>query len=104
MATQLDHFTIHFAEGFDDQQEFEMPSKGYVRDVVVRLENGSEFKLFFIDPTRLEQDLGVDAECGRPYYSEPNMVVLPEVTLDAIRKAVAGLCRDGFFNSLKPRA
>jgi hypothetical protein len=104
MATDLEHFVIVFPEGYDDRLEFETPFKGYLRDVVVRLEDGSEYKLFFIDPTRLRQDLEADGQNGRRYFAEPGMIVLPEVSTDAIRQAVLGLWRDGFFKSLKPLA
>jgi hypothetical protein len=102
MSTDLEHFTIAFPEGYDDRLAFETPSKGYLRDVVVRLEDGSSYKLFFIDPIRLQQDLQADAACGREYYAEPGMVVLPEVTTETIQKAVAGLWRESFFGHLKP--
>jgi hypothetical protein len=102
MATDLENFEILFPEGFDEQQEFETPSKGYLRDVIIRLETGAEYRLFFIDPTRLQQDLEADVESGREYFTEPGMVILPQVTIEAIRKAVSGLWRDGFFHHLKP--
>jgi hypothetical protein len=102
MTTDLDHFTISFPQGYDDRLEFETPSKGYLRDVVVQLGDGSKYKLFFIDPIRLEQDLQADVANGREYYSEPGMVVLHEVTTESIRKAVSGLLRDGFFRRMKP--
>jgi hypothetical protein len=102
MSTDLEPFTIRFPEYYDERLEFETPSKGYLPDVVVSLEGGLSYKLFFIDPIRLRQDLEADAETGREYYAEPGMVVLPEVTTEAIRKAVAGLWRDGFFQHVKP--
>jgi hypothetical protein len=104
MATELEKLAIQFPEGYDDRLEFETPSKGYLSDVVVRLPDGSEYKLFFIDPTRLQQDLEADIESGRNYYAEPGMVLLPRVTTDAIHQAVSCLWRDGFFRSLKPLA
>ena len=102
MTTNLDRFTISFPEGYDDRAEFETPSKGYLRDVVVQVEDGTRYKLFFIDPTRLEQDLQADMANALGYYAEPGMVVLPEVNSETIRKAVSGLWRDGFFRYLKP--
>jgi hypothetical protein len=101
MSTDADRFTISFPEGYDDRLEFETPSKGYLPDVVVQLEDGTRYKLFFIDPMRLEQDLQADVANGREYYAEQGMVVLPEVTTETIRKAVSGLLRDGFFRLLK---
>ena len=102
MTTTFDHFTIAFPEGYDDRLEFETPSKGYLRDVVVTLEDGTKYKLFFIDPTRLEQDLQADMASGLDYYAEPGMVILPDVNTETVGKAVSGLWRDGFFRYLKP--
>ena len=104
MATGLHHFTISFPDSYDNRLEFETPSKGYLRDVLVHLEDGTGYKLFFIDPVRLGQDLEGDVANGRDYYAEPGMVVLPEVTTEKIRNAVAGLWHDGFFQRLKPLA
>ena len=104
MANALGNFTICFPEGYDDRLEFETPSKGYLRDVVVRLEHGARYKLFFIDPRRLEQDLQADMANGLRYYAEPGMVVLPEVNTQTVCEAVSGLWRDNFFRYLKPLA
>lgn len=70
--------------------------------MVVRLEDGSRYKLYFSDPIRLQQTLEDDVKMGREYYTEPGLVVLPEVTTGAIRKAVAGLWREGYFRHRKP--
>jgi len=97
MSTQVEPFTVIFPEWYDERAEFEAPAKGYLRDVEVRMQDGSRHRLFFIDPVRLQQDLEADVELGRPYYAEPGMVVLPEVTTEAVRRAVAGLWQDGYF-------
>ena len=102
MNTNLSPFTVRFPEGYDDRLAFETPSKGYLRDVMVQLEDGTRYKLFFIDPVRLEQDLQAEVAEGREYYAEPGMVVLLEVTTEAIHKSISGLLREGFFHSLKP--
>src|SRR5438105_3157037 len=103
MSTQADSlFAVVFPDHYDDRLEYETPSKGYLGDVEVRLEDGSRYRLYFIDPVRLRQTLEEDAEAGRPYYTEPGLVVLPEATTEAIRKAVTGLIRDGYFRHLKP--
>jgi len=101
MNTGFNRFAVSFPEGYDNRLAFEAPSKGYLRDVMVQLD-GTRYKLFFIDPVRLQQDLEADVADGRAYYAEPGMVVLPEVTTEAIHKAIAGLLREGFFHYLKP--
>jgi hypothetical protein len=102
MPTEVAPFTVVFPEWYDARLEHETPSKGYLADVVVCLENGSRYRLYFIDPVRLAQNLGDDVQAGRSYYAEPGLVVLPEVNTQAIRDAVAGLFKDGFFRRLKP--
>jgi hypothetical protein len=102
MPTESVPFNVIFPEWYDARLEHETPSKGYLADVVVRLENGSGYRLYFIDLVRLGQNLEDDTRVGRSYYAEPGLVVLREVTTEAIRDAVAGLYRDGFFRHLKP--
>jgi hypothetical protein len=104
MSTQVEPFTIVFPKWYDARAEFETTAKGFLRGVEVWLENGLHHTLFFIDPVRLQQDLEADAQEGRPYYAEPGMVVLPEITADSVRRAVAGLWRDSYFKSLPPSA
>ena len=103
MATQTEPYMISFPEWYDERAEFETPSKGFLGGVVVRTDDGSSYELYFTDPVRLQQTLEDDVQEGRPFYTEPGLVVLPEVTREAIRKAVAGLWQDGFFRHLKPR-
>ena len=102
MPTETVPFTIIFPKWYDDRLEHETPSKGYLADVEVKLENGSRYRLYFVDPVRLAQNLEDDAQAGRGYYAEPGLVVLPEVTTQAVRAAVSGLFQDGFFRQLKP--
>lgn len=102
MSTTLRSPTILFPTDYDAQSEFETPSRGYLSDVVVQLEDGSRYALYFTDLTRLSQTLAEDARQGHPYYAEPNLVVLPEVTTAAVRTAVLGLWQDSYFQHLKP--
>jgi len=102
MATQIEPFTILFPDWYDDRAEYETPLKGLLGGVHVQWENGTAYERFFIDPIRLQQTLEDDIKAGRAYYTEPGLVVLPEVTTETIRQAVAGLWQDGFFRHLKP--
>jgi hypothetical protein len=104
VATKTVPFTIIFPEWYDARCEYETPAKGYLPDVEVRLEDGSRYKLYFTDPVRLQQTLEDDAALGKPYYTEPGLVVLPEVTMEAIQRAVPELVRDGYFRHLKSLA
>lgn len=102
MSAVTDRFSIIFPDDYDARRQYETPFKGYLGDVVVRLDDGQRFRLFFIDPARLRQELEEQAERGQPYFAEPNLIVLPEVNSDAIRRAVEGLVSEQFFRHLKP--
>ncbi len=66
------------------------------------MDDGRRYGLTFYDPVRLAQTLEDDAQSGQPYFAEPGLVVLPEVSTAAIQAAVPGLLRAGYFDSLKP--
>jgi hypothetical protein len=100
MAIVEKSVTVLFPADYDAQSEFETPLRGYLSEVEVEME-GARYRLFFIDPVRLGQELKSNVDTGRCYFAEPNLVILPEVTTEAIKKAVDGLVRDGFFNLLK---
>lgn len=102
MATSVNSFTIVFPQWYDARCAMETPSKGYLSDVVVQLEDGSRYKLYFSDPVRLQQTLEDDAALGKFYYTEPGLVVLPEVTTAAIEQVVPELVREGYFRHLNP--
>jgi hypothetical protein len=104
MTTKTAPYTIVFPPWYDARREAETPLKGYLPDVEVHLEDGSRYKLYFTDPVRLQQTLEDDSARGTKYYTEPGLVVLPEVTTEAIQQAVPGLLRDGYFRHLKPLA
>lgn len=102
MSTVTRQATIHFPEGYDERREYETPSRGYLSHVIVQLEDGARYQLFFIDPVRLQQELADDVRSGHEFFAEPNMIVLPEVTTGTIHKAVEGLLREKYFGNLKP--
>jgi hypothetical protein len=100
--TDFAPFTIIFPDWYDERAQYEATCKGYLPDTVVLLADGTRHRVYFVDPVRLGQNLEADSNQGNPYLAEPGMVVIPEVTTEGIRKAVAGLARDGFFQHLKP--
>jgi hypothetical protein len=89
-------------EGFDERRAFETPLRGYLSDVFVETEEGLRYPVFFVDPVRLAQELEDNVELGQGFLAEPGMIVLPEVNLEAIDRAVKALWREGFFTHLSP--
>jgi hypothetical protein len=101
MASVMTYPQIFFPPGYDARQEFETPARGYLSHVQVQLENGNRYQLFFYDPVRLQQDLEEQVKSGRICLAEPNMIVLPEVTTENIKRALQELWERGCFEELK---
>jgi hypothetical protein len=93
---------LHFREPFDKEVAWEISNKGWYNGIVVELQNGARYSVFFYDPVRLTQDLQTEAELGRPYVAEPGMIVVPELSEVSMRLAVQRLHREGWFNHLRP--
>ena len=49
----------------------------------------------FIDPVRLAQEIEATLQSGQPYYCEIGQVVVPEITIAAITKAIPLLVEEG---------
>ena len=93
---------IYYPEGFDARSEEEMTLKGYLSDVEIGMADGRRFLVNLIDPIRLAQELEGESANGRPYFAEPGLIVVPEVTKGGITTAILSLWREGYFESLKP--
>jgi hypothetical protein len=104
MATAASRAIIEWPDWLDERAESEMTPKGHLSGLIVRLDDGSRYELNFINPVRLGQELTMDARAGTPYFAEPGLVVIPEVTLPAVRSTVERLAAVGFFRLLKPLA
>jgi hypothetical protein len=91
---------VLFPEGFDERAAFETPLKGWLK-AQVELEDGCRYAVYFSDPIRLQQDVDEAVKRERPCFAEPGLIILPEVTVQAIQEAVQFLCKQGFFASLK---
>ncbi len=102
MATGAEGAVLLMPEDYDERSAFETPFRGYLEGASVRLTDGSRYAVVFYDPVRLGQDLEECVKLGRPFFAEPNLIVLPEITEKAMRAAVEELARQGFFQQLKP--
>lgn len=92
---------ILFPNGFDERIAFEAFSKGWICATVI-LPDGHRYVFLFVDPPRLQQDIHEQFESGASCFTEPGLVVIPEVTNTAIEKAVQFLWKHGSFAHLKP--
>jgi hypothetical protein len=92
------YLRVVWPKGFDERAAFELPYKGWLR-VNVESENGCRFSLYFTDPVRLQQELDEAVSIGRPYFAEPGLIILPEVTVEAITDAVQFLWDQDYFET-----
>src|SRR5205823_214499 len=97
MTTALTGAVIELPDELSERDEAEMTMKGHLSNVVVRLADGQRYELHFIDPVRLGQELELDAKAGTPYFAEPGLIVVPEVTLPAVRAAIERLAAGHYF-------
>ena len=95
MATATTEPVIKFPDGYDSRGEYEAPARGYLSHVIVQLDNGDRYQMFFYDPVRLQQDLEAEVKSGRGYLAEPNVVALNGQTagFQQTLRRVAMTCR-----------
>jgi hypothetical protein len=86
--------------GFDEQAAAETPLKGWL-SAQVELHDGCRYAVYFSDPIRLQQDVDDAVHEGKPCFAEPGLIIVPEVTVQAIQDAVQFLWKQGFFAALK---
>ena len=91
---------VVFPDGFDERAAFEAPSKGWL-SAQVEMQDGRSYSVYFTDLARLQQDLDENGQLGKPYLAEPGLIVLPEVTVEAVQETVRALCAQGFFDHLR---
>jgi hypothetical protein len=96
-----DYPKLTFKYGWDDRDEVETPMKGYRSDGIVHSLEGEMYPVYFIDPVRLQQDLEAETELGSPFLAQPGLIILPEVTREAMENAVRQLWEQGYFQSVK---
>jgi hypothetical protein len=91
-----------FPEGFTDRDEWEMERKGFV-NAFLECEDGCRYRVLFIDPVRLAQDVDATLASGQPYYYEYGLVVVPEVTIPALTQVIPSLVEEGFLERQVPQ-
>jgi hypothetical protein len=84
---------LELPEDFADY-EYEYEAKGYLAGARI-LRAGEHAEVVFYDPVRLAQDIEDELAAGNcPTYA--NIIVVPEITQEAIARAVQSLAESGF--------
>ena len=69
---------------------------------MVEVDGAGRYPVFFYRPGRLQFELEMSSRHGHPYIAEPGMIILPELSLEAMQAAVQRLCDEGYFDYLIP--
>jgi hypothetical protein len=93
-------FRVVFPDWYDERAEHEAEAKGWLQGVEVHFANGAMHSLFFYDPVRLAQDLDAEAKAGKPFIAQPGLIVIPEISRQAIVTAVTKLTEADYFENL----
>jgi hypothetical protein len=96
MTTTANH-RVAFPAWYDERAEWEAKEKGWLQGVEVHFSNGTIHPLFFYDSTRLAQDLTNEADQGRPFIAHHELIVVPEITREAILAVVDDLVDADYF-------
>lgn len=100
MAATSD-YRIVFPDWYDERGEWEAKEKGWLQGVEIQFANGYVQPLFFYDPVRLAQDLDAQTKSGEPYIAHAGLVVIPEITRQAIVATLQKLVETDYFSVSK---
>lgn len=82
--------------------EFESESKGYLDDIAVGFCNELIAPMSLIIPIRIKQDLASEMYYGRPFFTEPGLVVVSEISYKNAEIIASELAKRKYFDHLKP--
>jgi hypothetical protein len=85
-------------EGFD---ELEVTFRGYLSHAQVELADGRVVPVYFSEVTRLGQDLEILAANDEPFFAEPGLILLHDISLESMSRSVQVLARRGFFDAFR---
>jgi hypothetical protein len=93
---------LTFEGGLSQPDEEEAKLRGYLGNVTVELQGGLRYRVTFYDPVRLAQTIQDDLHFGSPYFAEPGLIVVDEVSKSRIEDVIERLAQKGFFDKLVP--
>jgi len=91
---------VDFPIEWDEQDDFEIPVKGCLSNVIVHTTDGIKHTLSFYDPVRLSQEIESEINNGKAGFIERGLIVVPEVTKTNIEQAIKLAESEGYFQSV----
>ena len=98
--SETDYPRLILSDQFSERDAFEIRLKGWFY-ASIELEDGSHHTLNFYDPVRLKQEFDDDVKNGRGCFAEPNLIIVAEVTIEAVQAATRFLWETGYFKRIK---
>ena len=89
-------------DDFDDRAVDEIRMKGWF-NAKVEIADGRHYEVNFYDSIRLQQEIAWDfTKLNMPCFAEPGIVVIPEITVEAIQRALNYLAEHHYFSYFSP--
>ena len=86
-----------------DVDERDMAPHGYRGDVHLQLVDGQSYPVYFYEPDAIREELEARRRSGfGQFMAEPGLVVIPDITLTAMKSSVSELIEVGYFTHLRP--
>jgi hypothetical protein len=102
VAPSMNAPVVSFPDGFDELAEEEAIGRGLLDNVSVKLADGRQYLLAFLVPIRAMQEASASLNSDPICYAEPNLVMIPEISVGNILRAVERLSNTGYFELLTP--
>lgn len=95
MIANENKFRLVLSSDWSERDALEVRSKGWFQANVL-LPDNRQVTVSFFDPARLTQEIGDALSNGQAYFAEINLVVVPEVTLEAINDALVSMSKSDY--------
>jgi hypothetical protein len=100
LRKDVDYPRLVFAHDVDER---DLAPHGYRGDVRVEFGDGQSYPVYFYEPDAIREELDARRRSGfGQFVAEPGLVVIPEITLAAMRYSVAELIEVGYFIHSRP--
>jgi hypothetical protein len=93
---------IVFTSGYDTSDDEITKIKGHRSDVLLIDEDNNYYELNFVTLSRLDSDLMYNIGNGKKYFTDICLIILEEVTKDAILNCVTDLSVINYFKRFTP--
>lgn len=75
---------------------------GCLSHAFVEIDGFGLYPVYFYSASRLVYELKTMSEHGRSYIAQTGMIVLPQISIPAIKETIQNLCDVGYFDYMTP--